>query len=438
MFIKIFILGLGFCLSAAPALAQSTPTNLTLGQALALAQQQDLWLLRNQYQQAALESKRVASNSLPDPKLSLDVLNLSSDSFDFSQEPMTQLKLGISQMFPRGNSRELNSQRYALQAGQKSIQRQDHNASLAVQVLKLWLDAYKAKASLSLLTKNRSLFVDLIDVAEKSYSSAFGNTQQQDVVRAQLELTRLDDRLSVFQEHYEIALAKLGEWIINDELIDFDVASQPAEIVLNDLAQPFFMGNTSRNTLMELLQSHPRIRDIEQQLQMHNTDIDLARQKYKPQWGVRAGYSYRDDDPSGRERDDLLSVGVIFDLPLFTANRQDPEIQSQLDMMDAAKAGKLLALNKMAAQAYAAKQRLLRLNQRQSLYENKLLAQMSEQANASLNAYVSDRGDFVEVVRARIAELNTQVEAIDIAAERLKAIAFLNYLFTHSPKQGVL
>lgn len=440
MFIKTLVYIFGLSLSAASALALPMVQSLTAEQALERAQQQDLWLLRNQYQQNAFESKQLASSSLPDPKLSLDVLNLSSDSLDFSQEPMTQFKLGVAQMFPRGNSRELKSQRYALQAGQQSIQRQDRNASLAVQVLNLWLDAYKAKKSLSLLTKNRSLFIDLIDVAEKSYSSAFGNTQQQDVVRAQLELTRLDDRLTVLEEHYERALAKLGEWLIADELSSFDVATQKPKVSLNNLALPFFIGETSRNTLMDLLQSHPRIRAVSQQLKMRSTDIDLARQKYKPQWGLRASYAYRDAGPNGQERDDLLSVGVVFDLPLFTANRQDQEVQSQRDMLDAGKTGKLLALNKMASEANSAKQRLLSLNQRQSLYEKKLLSQMSEQADSSLNAYISDSGDFSEVVRARIAELNTKVEAIDIAAERFKAIALLNYIFTQntSSNEGVL
>lgn len=38
--------------------------------------------------------------SLPDPVVSLNAMNFPIDSFDVNQEPMTQVQLGVSQMFP--------------------------------------------------------------------------------------------------------------------------------------------------------------------------------------------------------------------------------------------------------------------------------------------------------------------------------------------------
>ena len=54
---------------------------------------------------------------------------------------------------------------------------------------------------------------------------------------------------------------------------------------------------------------------------------------------------------------------------------------------------------------------------------------MESQAEASLNAYTNDDGDFAEVVRSRIAELNARIEALDIDIARLQTIARLNYFF---------
>ena len=54
---------------------------------------------------------------------------------------------------------------------------------------------------------------------------------------------------------------------------------------------------------------------------------------------------------------------------------------------------------------------------------------MHEQAEASLSAYTNDDGDFSEVVRARIAELNARVEALDIEIDRRQTISQLNYFF---------
>ena len=57
---------------------------------LELVLNNDLWILANQMQQSAMEAESVAANSLPDPKLSLGLANLPTDSFEFAQEPMTQ------------------------------------------------------------------------------------------------------------------------------------------------------------------------------------------------------------------------------------------------------------------------------------------------------------------------------------------------------------
>ncbi len=54
---------------------------------------------------------------------------------------------------------------------------------------------------------------------------------------------------------------------------------------------------------------------------------------------------------------------------------------------------------------------------------------MHEHAEASLTAYTNDDGDFSEVVRSRIAELNSLLDALSIQVERKKTIIQLNYFF---------
>ena len=89
-------------------------------------------------------------------------------------------------------------------------------------------------------------------------------------------------------------------------------------------------------------------------------------------------------------------------------------------------------LRKLKAGFETAHVQLKRLDERKALFENELLPQMAEQAEASLTAYTNDDGDFAEVVRARIAELNAQIDALNIDVDRQKTIAQLNYYFTAS------
>ena len=107
-------------------------------------------------------------------------------------------------------------------------------------------------------------------------------------------------------------------------------------------------------------------------------------------------------------------------------------MQSAIAGTEVLRTEKQLALRSMLANFETQRARLWRIEQRRQLYHSRLLREMQEQAEASLTAYTHDDGDFSEVVRARIAELNARIDALDIEVERLKIISQLNYFFATS------
>jgi outer membrane protein TolC len=134
----------------------------------------------------------------------------------------------------------------------------------------------------------------------------------------------------------------------------------------------------------------------------------------------------------GNSRSDFLSLGVSFDLPIFTANRQDKDVDAAVARANQTKTQRRLLLRQLLSAFETSRSQLLRLDERQALYATQLLPQMSEQSEASLSAYNNDYGDFAEAVRARIAELNAKIEMLSIQVERQKQIAQINYLLTDS------
>lgn len=404
-------------------LALAADGALGLQEAIDLATERDPWLRGSQLRQRALAEREVAAGSLPDPVASLGAANLPVDSFDIHQEPMTQFKVGLAQMFPRGDSRALDQQRLALLGGRESHLRDDRREQAAVQVAGLWLDAYLARESIRLIRDHRGLFEYLVDVASASYASTAGGTRQQDVIRAQLELTRLDERIAALRQRRDAAGAALAQWLGAPA----DVAPGEPRLSLRAGGKLRSPGPVDSDWLAGVLLRHPAVRGIEQAVAASDVEVDLARQKYRPQWGISAGYGYRDDDPMGRDRADFFSIGLTFDLPLFTGARQDREVASATATAAAGRTEKSLALRRLRAGFERERARLLRLDERDRLYRERLLAQMNQQAEAALTAYTNDDGDFAEVVRARIDELNARVDALDIRVERLRAIAGLNY-----------
>ena len=416
--------------TAAPPSAQAAvdnPPQISLQAAVAQSLANDPWLNASQYRQEALLAESVSSESLPDPRISLNAANFPVDTFDIHQEAMTQLGVGISQRFPRGESLALQGRQKRDLAGEEPLLRADRMARVTSTVSRLWLEAYRAKESIDLIARERGLFEPLVDVATRGYAAAVGRSNQQDVIRAQLELTRIDDRLTVLRQQHDANVSELSEWLgpmgtiaLSSTLPNLEPTLPQSIAELNRSADPQFQ--------FEHIASHPALRAIEQRISAMETGVDLVKQQYQPEWGLTAQYGYRDDDPLGRDRADLFSIGVSFDIPLFTAKRQDQNLSAAQSRAAAARTEKQLVARRMVAELTTTLKTLERLNERDVLYRERLLPQMVDQADASLNAYNNDQGDFAEAVRARIAELNGRIEALNIAVDRQQQFARLHYL----------
>lgn len=407
--------------SSANSVVVTNTTSLNLTDTVNYALNNEPWLSASKQKQTAAKAQSIAAGTLPDPVLSLGMQSLPVNGYAFDQENMTQLKLDISQKFSRGNSLALSQQVINEQAQQHPWLRAQRKAQVKATVMELWLNAYRAQQSIALIKQDKTLFTQLIEVTEASYSSSLGKTRQQDIIRSQLELTRLEDKLIVLAQQLDAAKQGLAQWLPMHRL------QRPLS---NEFKEPnplIDFNNLAFDELIQLLMAHPAIVAIEQNVTAKVTQINLAKQSYKPQLGVNMGYGYRADTQAGDSRADLLSVGVSIDLPLFTDNRQDQQVKAAIANAEATKTEKRVALQNLKGMYFKEFSQLARIEQRNALYQNTLLPQMSQQAQATLNAYTRDDGDFSDVMRARISELTAKIDALNIQIDKHIIIARLNY-----------
>ncbi|MBV1871318.1 MAG: TolC family protein [Gammaproteobacteria bacterium] len=425
---------------------QSKPTQqeseyhqpLRLNHAIHISIQNDPWLAGNAFQQKALLAKSAMASQLPAPQFKVGIANLASDSFDSNQEAMTQLKAGVRQTFPRGQTQHLKRKKFSQLSEAMPHQRQNHRAQLRLNVSHAWLDTYSTQETLALIIKNRPLFEQLIDIAQSKYASALGMTHQQDVVRAQLELTRLDSRAVHLQQQRDEGLIKLSSWINDKHAFRFQPGKRSANnapIYYLSRTMPIIEATMDAQTQSNLKASgkltlHPSVLALDEHIHASQTAIRLAEQSHRPQFGLGLSYGFRDDAPSGLERADLLSLEVDFDLPVLRHTRSANEVRAAANHAESLKMQKVLKLRHLYTQLEVTQVQLGHLNERQGIYQTRLLPQMQEQSEASINAYTNDVGDFSEVMRSRIAELNAQIDYLSIQTEKQKTIAQLNYFFT--------
>ncbi len=415
------------------SMSAARATELTLQQAISIAVTEDPWIKGNRHQEQALKDESVAADTLPNPNVAINMMNLPVDTFSFNQEAMTQLMVGVSQTIPRGDSLALKREQLSLMASQYPELRSERMATVKMMVTQRWLEWYQAQQIVQLIERDSSLFEQMADIASANYSSAIGTTRQQDVIRAQLELVQLEDRLTQQRQKRDVALAALNEWV-SGITSDKEVSHALPDIKLNYKA--LLEAETQTPQLVALLAEHPTLKAVDVQQQVAEKNTELARQQYKPQWGVNASYAYRDDS-SMMDRADFFSVGVSFDVPLFQGERQDRQVSAAVARSEAVKTEKRLKLRTMLAQVEQAVTQLHNLKKRQALYENQLLNQTAEQAESTLTAYTNDDGDFSEVVMARIAQLNARIAALEIDIDILKMKNQLNYFFPDTQLLGL-
>ncbi len=361
---------------------------------------------------AALRERSVIAGELPDPVMRIGLNNFPLESGGFSTEGMTQAAVGFRQMFPAGEKRKLGALALRQSAGVRDEQGAARRREVLTAVRRAWLDVYRQQRSLDLLRESRPFFADLVDISRSLYE--VGRKGQQDVLRAQLELSRLDDRLIDNERRLARARAALGEWIGND-------SQRPVATVL-----PTWQSIPVLADIENGLRDHPLLRAADAGVAARNTGVDLAGQRSKPGWSLDVGYGYREGNlPNGQPRSDLITVGVSVDLPFFRRDSVDSTLSAALQERSAAKAKREQLRRSLTSQLRAEHAHFSQLSRRMDLYEQHILTQASDHAAASLLAYQNDQADFANVMRAYIDDLDTRTRYIHLQVDRARSYAVL-------------
>ncbi|MDT0594664.1 TolC family protein [Glaciecola petra] len=441
----LFIIGVSFKALGLPSHNQnqeavsSIANELSLESAIAQAQNNDDWLKKSRLIESRFERLSEGASAMPDPTISVGLLNLPTNGFAFDQEPMTQLKLSASQMFPRGDTLALKEQRYRMSATEQPYLRENRRQHIALQATTLWLQAFEASTNYRLVNDAKPLFNKLGDIVAASYASSVGKANQQDIIRAELELVKLNDRLIALESQKQVAVAKLSQflytsdanatfgqsWLSNKHNIQLPEHMPSITPHQNKALHKVIA--TSPHEYYRLVHQHPLMLASEQRVRTTAVDIDIAKQDYKAQYGINASYAMRDDTPEGQSRADFFSIGVSVSVPLFSSSAQDAHVSAAKLHTEAIRTEKRLLMKELMASLQSAYVEYIGLRERAQVYQHQILPQIQQQAQAALNAYTNDSGDFAEVVRAKIDELDTQITMLNIRVKQRVALSKMDY-----------
>ena len=388
---------------------------LTLQEVEVITRMND-YLSQSQYaRRDALEDSAVADGQLPDPQLNVGLFNAPLDNFDLDREPNTQLRFGVTQAFPRGDTLKIRTQQTQWSSQEQAYRAHDQLVQSVRLARENYLDIYYQVGAQEIIHQSHQYFSQLVDIAESFYR--VGRVNQQDVLRAQLELSRLDERLIIFKKNEDQARAALSKWLDDRayEVIDTEFPMLP------DLEE--------QQDIIDQLINHPRVQASDSVISFFNEGVAIAKEQYKPGWSVGVEYRKRfGNNLDGSDRDDQMAALVKVDLPLFTDKRQDRRLSASQHQVLAAKdlrSDQLQVLKQAVLREYAA---LIKFQEQSELYDTRLSPDAEANASASLKAYQSGVTEFTTLARARITQLDIQLEALRVKIETAKAHVRILYL----------
>lgn len=358
----------------------------------------------------------------PEPTIKFAVQNMPL-SASLSQENMTQTKVSVQQAIPQGDTIEINQQQHKLKQHSQQINQQLVILELKKQVTDLFLQGNLAQQAVSIIAEDLQLFEQLIEISNASYSANLGKTRQQDIIRAQLQLLQLQQTQAQWQQ-------KLA--VVKSQLITLNKLTLKAEQLQLKHSLPYPVESLddyqswSTNQWALQLAKHPKMLLAKNKSSQQQQQLLLEKQKLKAKWGLEAGYGYRADNNMGQSRDDLFSVGVSVQLPLFTKNNKRQAVAAQTAKKQAALAQQNQTLTLLTSQAQQWFTQAASQQQQLVLYRQ-LLNQAQQHAETAMTAYTNDDGQFSDVVTAKQTLLQTQLAQIQLQMAQQQSLNQLNY-----------
>ncbi len=338
--------------------------------------------------------------SLPDPTVSFNAVNFPWDDFDRNQENTTQLQLGVSQMilYPGKLGLREDIALFEAEAAMYSVEEMRLNLDMNVSVT--WWELYFLDRSLETITRNQSLLRQFVEVAKTKYE--VGKGLQQDVLLAQLELSKLLDqeiRINALREQREIRLNLLMDIspdlpIVLPIMTVQNIAAIAAEPVLYQRAAS----------------SRPILDQQRAAIKASVSRLALAKKDYYPDFKVGVTYSNRDENDFGQSRQNFLSVMLSVNVPLYAGTKQDKAVQQRA--REVAKSQYALADERnlvLSSIAMAATDHK-RASDQVSLYYQGIIPQARQTVESMLAGYQVDEVGFLNLVRAQVTLLNYELQ----------------------------
>ena len=383
MVISVILLWMGF----SPAVSQEMDTEKAVLSELiraALDENPQIKAAEQEWQ-AALE-KIPQAKSLPDPMLSYS---------HFGQSIETRLgpqrdKISVSQKFPFFGKQSIRgevarSQAWILEAQYRAVQ-----ADIVLKVKQAFFSLYWFDKALQISQEEKEVLQRLARVAQKKYET--GQATQQDVLKAQLEISKVLGKTLSLKQRRKAVTAELNA-LLNRSADTFVGIVSELEIVgiQVELAELYEWAKQNR----------PELQKVQHLIERNEKSLKLAKKNYYPDFNVMFDYFFIGAGSTAQPDDGrnawMGSVGI--NIPLWRRRLRASEaeeatkLKASEDLYRNAENETLSRVNELYFEVKTVEDQV-------KLYQYSLLPQAEQSFKASEIGYLAGKVDFLNLLES--------------------------------------
>lgn len=375
----------------------------------ALAHNPELLMLRREYD--ARRARVPQATAMPQPTVSVGWMGNIAPFTTQVGDPSSNRAIGFDQELPfpgklatKGKvaTKEAESAWWALSSAELRI---------AAEVKASYFDLWFIERSIEVQRKNKDLTEKFVKIAEARY--AVGKGSQQDILKAQVEVSKYLETLTTLDLQREAAVIRLNNLLYRSPDAPLTAAG---EVTQSEMLLPL----AELNDLA--VKNSPDLKAQQSTIDARQYEVSLSKKEFYPDLGV--GFTYQN-----RERlPEMYGVTVKISVPLYFWQRQQPAVAEASAGLAASRHA---YDNARSILLYRVKDQYLILttsNKLLDLYSKSIIPQSTATFESSISSYETGSVDFLTLLDNLITLRNYELSYYQQLRDYQKALAALEPL----------
>jgi outer membrane protein TolC len=359
--------------------------------------------------QAAAASRETAAAStfLPNPTVTFENIGSLIPPGLIPGDPSSDRSYGIEQEIPFPGKLNLKGDIASAEADVLHWNHEVVRRQVISDIKQAFFDLYLIRKSIDILMKNRELLQNFEQTAESRYM--VGQTIQQDVLKAQVEQSKILDRLLVLGEKKRIAEAKINNLLYRPQGAP---VGKPAELKNVELKY-------SIEELTDMALSYaPALKMQESEIARREYGLELARKEYYPDFAVGFNYYERDENPG------MYRLMLSAKLPIWY-RKQRHEVDAASLNLSSAKNQRDSASSTIRFQVKESYTTASTSEKLARLYSSAIVPQANLALSSAIANYQVGKIDFLQLIDSSVSLLEYELKYYEAVTNLHKALAQL-------------